>query len=50
MATAPAFASPADDAEWGVAPYPSGGQCRFINEPVTMQNGRVIYRQVQVCS
>jgi hypothetical protein len=50
IATAPAFASPAEDAEQGIAGYPSVGSCHFVKEPVTMQNGRVVYREVQVCN
>jgi hypothetical protein len=50
FATAPAFASLADDAEQGVAGYPPVASCHFVNEPVTMQNGHVVYRQVQVCN
>jgi hypothetical protein len=50
LATAPAFASAVSDAEDGYAGYPSVGSCHFVKEPVTMQNGRVVYREVQVCS
>ena len=50
IAVSPAFASPADEAEWGVSIYPSPGTCHFVREAVTTQNGRVIYRDVQVCN
>jgi hypothetical protein len=50
MGGAPAFASAASDAEDGYAVYPPVSPCHFVKEPVTMQNGRVIYREVQVCS
>ena len=51
IAVSPAFAaSPADDAEWNISPYPSAGTCHFVREPVTMQNGHVVYRNVQVCN
>ena len=50
IAVSPAFASPADEAEWGASVYPSPGVCHFVREPVTLQNGRVIYREVQVCN
>jgi hypothetical protein len=50
FATAPAFASPAEDADQGIAVYPPVASCHFVKEPVTMQNGRVVYREVQVCN
>ena len=51
IAVSPAFAaSPADDAEWNLSPYPSAGTCHFVREAVTMQNGHVVYRDVQVCN
>jgi hypothetical protein len=50
IAVTPAFASPADDAEWNLSTYPSAGVCHFVKEAVTAQNGRVIYQTVQVCN
>ena len=51
IAVSPAFAAaPTDDAEWNRSPYPSAGTCHFVREPVTMQNGHVVYRNVQVCN
>jgi hypothetical protein len=50
IGAAPAFASPADDADNGIAVYPPVGSCHFVREAVTTQNGRVVYREVQVCN
>jgi hypothetical protein len=47
---APAFASPGNDAEWNISPYPSAGTCHFVRESVPTQNGHVVYREVQVCN
>jgi hypothetical protein len=49
IGAAPAFASPASDAEWDITPYPVATPCHFVREPVTLSNGRVVYREVQVC-
>jgi hypothetical protein len=49
MIAAPAFASPASDAEWDITPYPLAGPCHFVREPVTLPNGRLVYREVQFC-
>jgi hypothetical protein len=49
IAVSPAFASQASEAESGDAAYPLAGQCHFVREAV-MQNGHVVYREVQVCS
>ena len=46
---APAFAGPADDAEWNRSVYPSAGECHFVGQP-TVQNGRVVYERHQVCN
>ena len=46
---APAFAGPADDAEWDRRVYPSAGPCHFVGQE-TVQNGRVVYEQHQVCN
>jgi hypothetical protein len=46
----PAFAaSPADDAEWGRSPYPDPGHCRFVNERIHTQDGRIVLQREQVC-
>jgi hypothetical protein len=50
VAVSPAFASIADESENGLAVYPSAGVCHFVREAVTTQDGRVTYRQVQVCN
>ena len=50
VAAAPAFASPSDDAMWDMIPYPHVEACHFVNEPVRLPDGRVVYRVVQVCS
>ena len=50
IAAAPAFASPASDAEWDITPQAPAATCHFVREPVTMSNGHVVYRDVQVCS
>jgi hypothetical protein len=46
---APAFAGPADDAEWNRSVYPSTGQCHFVGQQ-TVQDGRVVYERHQVCN
>jgi hypothetical protein len=46
---APAFAGPADDAEWNRSVYPSAGECHFVGQE-TVQNGRVVYERHQVCN
>ena len=46
---APAFAGPADDAEWDRRVYPSAGPCHFVDQQ-TVQNGRVVYERHQVCN
>ena len=50
IAVSPAFASPTDDAEWNVSPYPSASSCHFVREAVPAQGGHVAYRMVQVCN
>jgi hypothetical protein len=51
IAVSPAFASsPGDDAEWDRSPYAAPSSCHFVREPVTLSNGHVVYREVQVCS
>ena len=50
MGAAPAFASPAGDAEWDITPYPLAVPCHFVRQPVTLPNGRLVYREVQFCS
>ena len=50
IAVSPAFASPADEAEWGVSVYPNAGTCHFVKEAIPAQDGRVVYRTVQVCN
>ena len=50
FAVAPAFASPASDAEEGYTVYPSPGECHFVKERIPTQTGHVIYRMVQVCN
>ena len=50
IAVSPAFASPTDDAEWNVGPYPSASTCHFVREAVPTQNGHVTYQMVQVCN
>ena len=57
MAAVPAFAaSPADDAEQGIAAYPPVGHCHFLpqraitqNGHVLTQNGHVVLRRQQIC-
>jgi hypothetical protein len=46
---APAFAGPADDAEWNRSVYPSTGPCHFVGQQ-NVQDGRVVYEQHQVCN
>ena len=48
IGAAPAFASPANDAEWDITPQAPAATCHFVREPVTMSNGHVVYREVQV--
>jgi hypothetical protein len=50
IAVSPAFANPADEAEWGVSVYPSVGPCHFVTQRIVTQNGRVTYEQHQVCN
>jgi hypothetical protein len=50
IAVSPAFASIADEAEQGIAVYPSVGPCHFVKQAVRGQDGRVTYRTVQVCN
>ena len=51
IALSPAFASsPADEAEQGYAVYPAVGSCHFVKEAIRAQDGRVVYRTVQVCN
>jgi hypothetical protein len=50
IGAAPAFASPANDAEWDITPQAPAATCHFVREPVTMSNGHVVYREVQFCS
>jgi hypothetical protein len=47
---ASAFASPANDAEWDIGNNPTSLPCHLVREAVTMQNGHVVYRNVQVCN
>ena len=48
---ASAFASsPGYDAEWDIGNNPTSLPCHFVREAVTMQNGHVVYRNVQVCN
>jgi hypothetical protein len=49
FASAPAFASPSEDAEWDITPQAPAASCHFVGEPVTIANGHVVYREVQVC-
>jgi hypothetical protein len=50
IAAAPAFASPAGDAEWDINRYPLAAPCHFVRQPVTLPNGRVAYQEAQFCS
>jgi hypothetical protein len=50
IGAAPAFASPANDAEWNITPQAPAATCHFVREPVTLSNGRVVHREAQVCS
>jgi len=51
IAVSPAFAaSPANDAEWNISPYPSAGTCHFVREAVRAPDGHVVYQEVQVCN
>jgi hypothetical protein len=50
MAAVPAFAaSPADDAEQGIATYPPVGRCHFVQQRTIIQNGHVVFQRQQVC-
>jgi hypothetical protein len=49
LGAAPAFASPADDAQWDITPQSPSLPCHFVREPVRMPNGHVAYEEVQVC-
>ena len=49
IGAAPTFASPASDAEWNITPQAPAATCHFVREPVTLSNGRVVHREVQVC-
>lgn len=50
MAAVPAFAaSPADDAEQGIATYPPVGHCYFVPHRAITQNGHVVLQRQQVC-
>jgi hypothetical protein len=49
IGAAPTFASPANDAEWNITPQAPAAACHFVREPVTLSNGRVAHREVQVC-
>ena len=51
IAVSPAFAaSPGNDAEWNITPYPSAGTCHFVREAVRAPDGHVVYQDVQVCN
>ena len=51
IAVSPAFAaSPGNDAEWNITPYPSAGACHFVREAVRAPDGHVVYQDVQVCN
>ena len=50
LGVAPAFAAPANDAEWDITPQAPAATCHFVREPVTLSNGRVVHREAQVCS
>jgi hypothetical protein len=47
---APAFAGPADDAEWDRSVYPSAGKCSFVAHQMTAQDGRTFVQRHQVCN
>jgi hypothetical protein len=49
MTAVPAFAGLADEAEQGLSSYPSVGQCHFVLQRTTTQDGRVILQRAQVC-
>ena len=49
FAVSPSFASIADEAEQGLAVYPSAGQCHFVTQRA-VQNGRVVYERHQICN
>jgi hypothetical protein len=48
IGAAPTFASPASDAEWNITPQAPAATCHFVRE-ITLSNGRVGHREVQVC-
>jgi hypothetical protein len=39
LGAVPAFASPADDAQWDITPQAPALSCHFVREPVRMPNG-----------
>ena len=41
--------SPADEAEWNNSVYPSPGQCQFVDQKRTTQDGHVFHLKYQVC-
>jgi len=49
LGVAPAFAAPANDAEWDITPQAPAATCHFVREPVRMPNGHIAYEEVQVC-
>ena len=50
IGAAPAFASPANDAEWDITPQAPAAPCHFVRQAIRTQNGHVIYKMVQVCN
>jgi hypothetical protein len=50
VAASPAFASLADEAEWGIAAYPPVSGCHFVQARVVLPNGHVVYQSQQVCN
>jgi hypothetical protein len=49
IAGSPVVAGPADDAEWVRSPYPDSGVCRFVNERIITQDGRIVLQREHVC-
>ena len=50
FAVSPTFASTADEAEQGLAVYPSAGECHFVKQRVVLPNGHVVFLTHQVCN
>jgi hypothetical protein len=42
-------ASPSEEASWNTNVYPPAGECQFVDQKRTRQNGSVFHLKYQVC-